>query len=304
MILLYHNVIEDSYPLDRWDVGQGLPVRCFARQLGWLRRHRRIVSLQEYLRITEYGTQPAKKVITLTFDDGLASTFRRVYPLLNLWRVSATFFISTSHLNQGGLLWFSYLNALCFDGSHDEIKVQGKTFSLRSNEHRKRTRRSLGTMARESGDPIEFTNALAKVYALPASTRAEFEGMTGEQLSLFSKSDLIECGAHTVNHPFLDQLTLDQQEQEIDNSKRRLTELTGRPVRYFAYPKGNYNHTTINLVKELGFDAAFATHYKRLCANDRFEIVRMGVYSLSFPKFWLKTQGAFAIAHRLGLAKQ
>jgi peptidoglycan/xylan/chitin deacetylase (PgdA/CDA1 family) len=303
MILLYHNIIEDCSSLDRWHVGKGLPVSQFARQLDWLRNHRRVVSLQDYLRITEYGTLPAKNLVALTFDDGLASTFHRVYPLLNLWNLAATFFVSTAHLDDGGLLWFSYLNALCFDDGYNEIEVQGKALPLRFNEQRKLARRTLGAMARASGAPKQFTHDLAVRYPLSPPTIAEYKGMSGEQLSLFGKEELLECGAHTVNHPFLDQLTLDEQEQEIADSQRRLTELTGRPVRYFAYPKGDYNRDTVRLVKSVGFDAAFATHYKRIGANHRFEITRVGIYSLSFSRFWLKVQGAFTLAHRLGLAR-
>jgi peptidoglycan/xylan/chitin deacetylase (PgdA/CDA1 family) len=303
MILLYHNIIEDSSPPDRWHVGKGLPVGHFARQLDWLRKHRQVVPLQDYLCLTEYGALPAKNLVTLTFDDGLASTFRRVHPLLRLWDLAATFFVSTAHLDNGGLLWFSYLNALCFDDVYNEIELQGQSFSLRSNEQRKLARRKLGAMARSSGDPKQFTQDLAKLFPLSPSTVAEYEGMSGEQLAVFNKSALLECGAHTVNHPFLDQLTSAEQKQEIAGSKQRLTEMTGQPVRYFAYPKGDYNRDTVSLVKAVGFDAAFATHYKRIGANDRFEITRVGIYSMSFSRFWLKVQGAFAVAHRLGLAR-
>jgi peptidoglycan/xylan/chitin deacetylase (PgdA/CDA1 family) len=296
MILLYHNIIEDSYPLERWSVSVGLPVRCFKQQLLWLMRRRQIVSLKDYLELTQYASLPARNFVALTFDDGLASTFRRTFPLLRKWAVPATFFISTSHLENGRLLWFSYLNALCFEGVYEDIGVGSNRFELRSLEQRKRARRSLGAIARTSGNPKSFIDELAEAYPLPSSITAEFIGMSYNQLSLLSRFDYLEGGAHTVCHPYLDQLTTDEQAEEIFQSKSQLSELLGKPVRYFAYPNGDYNQSTLKLVKDAGFDAAFTTHPRNLGSRGRFEIERTGIYSMAFSRFWLKTHGAVTAA--------
>jgi len=296
MILLYHNIAEDSYPTDRWYVGKGLPMSCFKQQLLWLIRSRRIVSLKDYLDLTRYGTLPAKDVVTLTFDDGIASTFRRVFPILRLWAVPATFFISTSHLENGRMLWFSYLDALCFESEYEEIKAGSSRFALRSFEQRVLARRSLGSLTRLSGHPKGFTDELADAYPLPASITAEFVGMSYDQMSLFNRYDGLEVGAHTVCHPYLDQLSTDEQAEEIFQSKSQLSELLGKPVRYFAYPNGDYNQSTLKLVKDAGFDAAFTTHPRNLGSRGPFEIERTGIYSMAFSRFWLKTHGAVTAA--------
>lgn len=301
MILIYHNVIADRPTAGHGYAGLGLPVRYFEQQLSWLTRHRRIVALSDYLRMREQEKSSVRKVVALTFDDGLGSTFERVYPLLQKRAVQATFFISTSHLKAGKLLWFSYLNALCFERVYGTIDVHGISLELSSQKQRLRARYSLGAMARASGNPRAFSEELAAAYPLPQSIAAEYEGMSSEQLSLLGKCDLLEAGAHTVNHPFLDRLSEDEQKEEIVNSRHQLMQLTGKRVRYFAYPSGDYNRDTVRLVEVAGFDAAFATHHKRLGTNDRFEIVRVGIYSVSFSRFWLKAQGAGTAAHRLGL---
>jgi peptidoglycan/xylan/chitin deacetylase (PgdA/CDA1 family) len=301
MILIYHNIIADR-TVDHGYPGLGLPVSCFEQQLDWLARYRRIVSLSKYLEMKKHGKSFSRNLVALTFDDGLASTFERVYPLLQKQSVPATFFISTCHLRPGKLLWFSYLNALCFAGVYPKIQVANTPFELSSREQRVGSRCSLGAMARASGNPTAFCDELAATYPLPDSVTAEYKGMSSEQLSLLGKCELFEGGAHTVTHPFLDQLSRDEQEEEIVRSSRQLAKLTGRRVRYFAYPNGDYNRDTLGLMKGAGFDAAFATHRRRVGINDRFEIVRMGIYSTSFFKFWLKAQGVVTAAHRLGLA--
>jgi len=289
VILLYHNICEE--PLRGAVFGTGLPVSHFKQQLAWLKRHRRIVRLQDYLKHTAHGTQAAGNLVAITFDDGLATTFQRAHPQLKRYEVPATFFVSTAHLNGGDLLWFSYLEALCFDRSYQEIEVRGNKLSLSSNSLRKFARNYLVNKARESGNPQAFSEELSYVYSLSASSLAEFTGMSSEQLGLGNSSELIEWGAHTVNHPLLDLLSPQEQKEEILRGKQQLEEISGKSVRYFAYPNGDYNHDTLDLMESAGFEAAFATHQRRVSLKPRYEITRIGIYSTSFFKFWLKVQG-------------
>lgn len=302
MILMYHNILARHRAVDRDYAASGLPVQCFEQQLDWLLRCRQVVPLSDYLEMKEQAKPSFRNLVALTFDDGLGSTFERVYPLLQRHSLPATFFVSTSHLQPGKLLWFSYLNALCFESDYTSIDVAGSSFGLSTAEERKRTRRSLGAMARAGSNAKALIDDLTAAYPLPADLVAEYGGLSSAQLSLFGKSDLIECGAHTVNHPYLDQLSREEQEGEIVSSRQQLSALTGRDVRYFAYPNGDYNHDTLALLKQEGFDAAFATHRQRLGIDKRLEIVRLGIYSTSFFRFWLKAQGVAKVAHRLGLS--
>jgi len=67
----------------------------------------------------------------------------------------------------------------------------------------------------------------------------------------------IEC--HTVDHPHLDQLTVDQQKLELENSKQAIEKLLNKQVKYIAYPYGGYNQDTLSLVSQLGYSLAFTT---------------------------------------------
>ena len=71
------------------------------------------------------------------------------------------------------------------------------------------------------------------------------------------------------------------QRAEIQESRRILRELTGRPVPYFAYPSTDYGRETIDLVKNAGYAAAFAMVPRRISQEPGFEIRRTGVYSSS-----------------------
>jgi peptidoglycan/xylan/chitin deacetylase (PgdA/CDA1 family) len=300
MILLYHGIVEGLTPRGRWCVGQALPLSTFERHLASLARFRKIVSLDEYLKVKSRNRH-VRDVVALTFDDGLAASFQRVSSLLRPHCIPATFFISIGHLQHGPLLWFSYVNALCFEGVYDRIDFQGYSLPLTTLKERMRARHFLVARAQASGNPRRFAKELASPYPLPPSATAEYEGMTHEQLALFRDSDWLEAGAHTLSHPFLDQLSREEQAREILESKKELAKLTGRRVRYFAYPNGDYNRDTLSLMREGDFDAGLATRPRNLENDELFEIERVGIYSPSLLKFWLKTR-IFPMVRRIGLA--
>jgi peptidoglycan/xylan/chitin deacetylase (PgdA/CDA1 family) len=68
-----------------------------------------------------------------------------------------------------------------------------------------------------------------------------------------------EIGAHTRTHPDLTTLTPAQQREEIDGSRQDLLSWNVGPIRSFAYPYGAYSTTTIQIVKDAGFENAAAT---------------------------------------------
>src|SRR5207249_7726634 len=141
LILLWRGIVECVYPRERWCVGQALPLSIFERHIDTLARYRRIVPLEEYLRITKRNRNVGD-MVALTFDDGLATSFERVYPLLRDRSIPATFFISIGHLEHGPLLWFSYVNALCFEGAYDRVELERDYLPLSSLNQRMLARHS------------------------------------------------------------------------------------------------------------------------------------------------------------------
>jgi peptidoglycan/xylan/chitin deacetylase (PgdA/CDA1 family) len=301
VILLYHGIVAERLPSDPWRAGQAVPREDFERQVGWLARRRRVVSLAQYLQ-RDPDDPEAARTVALTFDDGLRSSFVNAIPFLQRHGIHATFFVTTAHIESRKLLWFSYLNALCFEGGYDALQVDGVSCPLRSFAERRRAKHRLASLARTSGDPVEFSGRLAARYPLPLGVASRYEGATPEELRSVAASDLLELGSHTLTHPFLSRLSREAQEEEIIGSRRLLAELSGRSVRYFAYPAGDYSRETLDVVRKADYEAAFATIPVRLEPGGLLEIERVGIYSPSLVKFRAKTMGLATAARRLGLA--
>jgi peptidoglycan/xylan/chitin deacetylase (PgdA/CDA1 family) len=69
-----------------------------------------------------------------------------------------------------------------------------------------------------------------------------------------------ELGAHTVTHPDLSALSREDCVRELSESRAMLEELTGAPVRTFAYPFCKYGPEALAAVAEVGFEAAVTCH--------------------------------------------
>jgi peptidoglycan/xylan/chitin deacetylase (PgdA/CDA1 family) len=70
----------------------------------------------------------------------------------------------------------------------------------------------------------------------------------------------IEFGAHTLHHPILTRISLEQVRDEVRGSKSRIEAELGEPVLGFAYPNGqlsDLNDPIERIVAESGIQTAF-----------------------------------------------
>lgn len=285
MILLYHLLFPDDTPADTWNAGKVMRLSQFIRQVEWLRRHYELVPLEEYLEEKGKG----RRVSAITFDDGYQRTFDLVVDYLLDNQVPVTFFANTSHLEDGKLLWFVAINALCYERVYPQLEIEGQLYPLKTEKECQIAWRRLIKDARGSGDAIKFSTDLAGRYPLPAELIEKYIGLTSAQLSMIGASPYLSLGGHTHRHPYLDQIPPREQLSEMMQNKVILEKISGKPVPYIAYTGGVYNLDSIQAAKQAGFLAALAIKPIGLDTDPLFEVPRVDIYSPSMSKFALKT---------------
>jgi peptidoglycan/xylan/chitin deacetylase (PgdA/CDA1 family) len=162
----------------------------FARQMDYLRKKYKILSLTEIVEFAEGKRNLPMKSVAITFDDGYYDNYLLAYPYFREHNVPATIFVCTSRVGE----------SIPLDGI--PLKALGWN------------------------EIIEMSR------------------------------DNIVIGAHTVNHPDLCKLSIDQARQEIQEAKTQIEQRIGKKVDYFSYPSGRYNKQIIGLVRLLGFKGA------------------------------------------------
>jgi peptidoglycan/xylan/chitin deacetylase (PgdA/CDA1 family) len=68
-----------------------------------------------------------------------------------------------------------------------------------------------------------------------------------------------EIGSHGLTHRDLTTLPLEEARREIVESKMRLEESFGQPIRHFCYPYGGWNEAVRAMVQEAGYETATST---------------------------------------------
>jgi peptidoglycan/xylan/chitin deacetylase (PgdA/CDA1 family) len=79
------------------------------------------------------------------------------------------------------------------------------------------------------------------------------------QLREIAKSPLVEIGAHTMNHVWLQGVAKEKVQYEIAQSRKTLQDMLHLAVNSFAYPYGAFDQQAIQLVKDAGFTNAVST---------------------------------------------
>ncbi len=132
--------------------------------------------------------------------------------------------------------------------------------------------------------------------------------MTQADLAALPAS-LVAIGSHTVSHPHLTALADDEAKQELLDSRRTLEAATGRDVRLFAFPYGDFDARCLELCRDCGYTHAFTIEPRDVPpASSGFARGRIAVDPGDGRlEFYLKAHGAYgwmALAGRCRRALQ
>lgn len=98
--------------------------------------------------------------------------------------------------------------------------------------------------------------------------------MSKEQLKELSDSGNVIAG-HTWDHHMVTRYKGADWDTQLVNPKRKLEAITGKPIKYFAYPFGLWNKEAIPELKSSGYDMAFILSTKRDSTEPLYTIRRM-----------------------------
>lgn len=123
----------------------------------------------------------------------------------------------------------------------------------------------------------------------------KFELMNLEEIKELYSSGLIEIGGHTTTHLDMPLIEREALKKDLEESRDKIEEITGKKPVSFAYPWGRNNETCRKVVEEVGYKFAVSTESGSSCFSDNlFEIVRVGIYSKDdINKFEQKISGNY-----------
>lgn len=278
----------------------------FAEQLHYLKRFYTPITL-DLLLAWLHGTERLPDFpALLTFDDGYRDNLVHAAPILQQTGWPAVIFLTSGHIDKPGDFYWD-VSALCFArtprpaadlpllGPRTWDDASGRTSVLREwTEALKRV---------DESEKRNFMSRLPAILDVELPTEAFANSMmTWEEVRTLQAQG-IAFGAHTVSHPILTRIPLDQAEHEMAASKQHIEQELGQPVRAFAYPNGQASDTTPKiqaLARKVGFEAAFTliagpSPLEEVKANP-FAIRRIFIgHKDTLPRFAVKLTGGLRL---------
>jgi len=257
-VMLFHKVPALSDPLAPGE----LLLSSFESILDFLQANTCVIPLTEGLSALAKGKLPPRAV-AITFDDGYTEWMQNVAPALTKRGLSATFFVTTEVLG-GTVLWHERIVAAVralpdrgarlpygFAGQDDWAVPGARANVVRALQERLKY--------------LPLSERLATIALLEAQVASPLE-----QAPRFSKADVralhsmgFEIGAHTIQHPILNECTDQDALAEVGGSKEALEAVIGGKVALFAYPNGrpglDYQSSHVAMVKACGYAGAVAS---------------------------------------------
>jgi peptidoglycan/xylan/chitin deacetylase (PgdA/CDA1 family) len=299
VVLMYHCV--GDHERDPWYLR--VDAEHFDEQIRLLREQFRPKTLRDIAAEARSGSITPGSV-AVTFDDGYANNLTDAAPILERHDVPATVFVATGFVAHQRSYWWEQLEELFLGPGRlpENLEVALDDVRHRWSLGRAAARATPSAEEWRSHEPppsprqASFLALAELLERVPPATREAVMGdliswagrpvivrgsrqpVTPEQLRRLASHDLVEIGAHTVWHPWLPLLSLEEQRAEIIGSKEWLQQLLGEGVLTFAYPDGAHDAATKAIVAEGGFEGACTTSRGAVTARaDLLAMPRLGV---------------------------
>lgn len=276
-VLLFHRVTDIEEPF--FDT---VPVRVFDGQMALLRRHFNVLPLDELVERSGRNDVPSSAV-AITFDDGYRDNYENAFPILRRHGLPATVFLTTAAVGTREVLWHDRILDAFRQTEATSLEVDGTSLPMRTPLQKRTTAASCLRRVR-SLDPRGRDREIARVMSalgVAATPEARWRKLSWDEIREMANGG-ISFGAHTVTHPILTRMPIDEAGREILESRDAIERALGKKVTLFAYPNGgptDFNDDVKRVVRDAGFRCAVTTiPGTNDAATDLFELKRVALW--------------------------
>ena len=238
--------------------------------------------------------QQKKKYATIVFDDGYKDNIEYAAPILDKYKIRASFYVVTDCIEKNIPTWthildhaFQFTNRNEIDLScnflPEHLKVQKLVGQRSKIEYVRKLKPALKKIT--DSQRVEVLECVQNFF-----NDVEFPDL------MMNWNDLEQLknaghyiGSHTVSHSMLGNMNSEADvRKELVSSGKKIEERLGYFPSTISYPVGSYDAVTIKLSKEAGYKMGLAVKQKVYdpAKHGLFEIPRIELYN----EPWLKTR--------------
>lgn len=275
--VLFHHVTDDSRwrrddPLTR-GLGVDISVSAFEHRIRWLIERYKPISLDDVLRTPASNSRSSRLLVC--FDDGYASVYELAAPILKKFGVPWCFFINGRSVGNKTL---PVDNMVAYIANVHGTKRLSKLAGMPVQS----ARRFIGDYlcGLEPAKRRTIIEELAFDLGIDTNEIARNAQLfvTEQQIRMLAQNN-VEIGNHTFDHAHCRTLNAEGAVVQVDENARIIEQISGKPVRAFAYPYGSLldaTPTTRAAVKRAGHQCAFVVQNRtNLSTTDRYALFRV-----------------------------
>lgn len=274
-VVTYHGVVPQGYELvDAALDGNLVTAEMLRRQLRLLKAHYDVISPEDALAWREGRSELPPRAVLVTCDDGLLNCLTDMLPVLRQEKVSCLFFVTGASAGDSRkMLWYEGLFLLFMRAptGHFEVSSDGVAIQVELGSREQRRAIWWSSVKRlsqvDEGRRTSFLRTARTNLRFEAEREFEENTVSSRRFGLLTCSELRELasagmtiGAHTLSHPMLSQLPRESAYDEISESRRRLESAVQQRVWAFAYPFGDPQSVTpevLTMPQNAGYAAGF-----------------------------------------------
>jgi peptidoglycan/xylan/chitin deacetylase (PgdA/CDA1 family) len=258
-IMLYHNVCPPNPP---WGSDIQISPAVFEREIEYLCRVAQVVPLDWLVGRLRQGQPLPRNAVSITFDDGYRNNYEFAYPVLRKYGAPATVFLAVGWVGGDSLPCPYQALYAVWHTTVDELQVPflGR-YSLRSRRLRRVAAEHLDAYLSTLPPSWQERVVSGLLDSLNVSVPADFADrmmLSWDEVREMAANG-VTIGSHTLNHAMLTSLSADEARHEIGYSKRQIEDRLGQECRLFAYPFGDFDASSIELVEDCGYEGAVTT---------------------------------------------
>jgi len=263
-VLNYHRINDPSAAhFDSFKPNVSATPEMFAKQMEYLSRWFNVVSVSEVVQWLQGKIKLPDYPALITFDDGYLDNYTLAYPILKQYNFPAVIFLTSGHIGTDKAFYWDLAAYCFFHTSQDHILFPDNKEKSWETKEQKFT---ITNSWVESLKRLPDTEKQKWVNELPSRLKVSvpknyFKNlmMSWDQIREMSQNGF-EFGGHTVTHPILSRIPIEQAQQEIIESKSYIEKELGQALLSFAYPNGtknDFNPEIQSLVANAGYKVAF-----------------------------------------------
>lgn len=281
-------------------------IEWFDRIITLIKSKYTLVSINE-LEQYYYGNLELNNACHITIDDGDKTFYSIIYPILKKHHVPASLYVSPKIFKNKINYWFQEVE------DYDPEILKKIIANEQKTNYESLVPYNIFTILKSFD--IEKILSILDIYREITNTPLKpYGNMSIEQLKEVDQFGLVTIGAHTMNHPILNNETDKSSQYELKNSIDELEEILGHPIKCFSYPNGipgfDFTDREKDVLYHRGIKLTFSTEAINFSKTDNtMSIPRIGISNnenmlflkakLFLGSFWdylkkIKTDGEYS----------